>query len=132
MLLCIFNCGLLTCINIYRRNVCNVYETATEIMIKDFEIKLQQSFLWLSWKTPQYLPTHYILEYSLIQESSELVYTQAKRVFPLQSDFFIIEYVWPGSLCKVNLKAVYNPAALDKGITEFIERPDDTAGKRIN
>ena len=131
-LLCIFlNCGLLIWVNIYERNVSIVYKTATEIMIKDFEIKLQKSMLSLSWKTPEYLPTHYVLKYSLIQESSGLVYTDSERLITMLANSFIIEDVWLGSLGKLNLKAVYNPAALDEGITKFIG-PADTAGKCIN
>ena len=101
-------------------------------MIKDFEFKLQRSFLWLTWKTPQYLPTHYVLQYSLIEESFGVVYPQTKHCLSSHSYFFVIpNNVFLGSSCKVNLKAVYNSATLDKGITKLIG-PADPPSKRIN
>ena len=107
-----------------------IKHAATETMIQEFEIKPYESFVWLRWKTPEYLPMHYVLRYSLTRESSGLAYVKSEQL-PPQSDFFIIKKVRLGSSCEVNLKAVYNPAALDKGITKLIG-PDDYAGKRIN
>ena len=111
--------------------VMSMIHAATEIMIKEVEIKPHGSYIWLSWKTPEYLPANYVLQFSLTQESSGVVYAKMKWLLQSQSIFCMIQDVWPGSSCKLNLKAVYNPAALDEGITKLIG-PDDYAGKRIN
>ena len=100
------------------------HQPATQIMIKNFDVIPGASVLCLKWNSPKFLPYHYVLEYSLVQQSNGLVYSKTQILLDKETSHFLIEDVRPESFCTVTLRAAYNPAALDEGIFQFVTSDD--------
>ena len=74
----------------------------------------------ISWHTPTYVPSSYKLSYSCKLIHSESEYTKRKENLPFSFTSIVVGDLQPGSECVVTLVAVYNPAAIDTGITVTI------------
>ena len=100
---------------------------ATSMMLEDVRVIPLVNKILIKWKKPKYVPYHYHVSYSLVQQSSGLVYRQVATSSPKRSNTFSISDIIPGTQTKWVVKAIYNTATLDSGIsgTTQFERSDE-------
>ena len=91
------------------------------MMLEDFRVIQLIKSIILKWKKPKYVPYHYQVSYSMVQQSSGLVYRQVATSSPKCSNTFHISDIIPGTQTKFGVKAIYNKATLDNGISGTIQ-----------
>lgn len=98
-------------------------------MLKDLYISTSRTSLVVEWRKPRFLPYWYIVSYNLIQQSDGLVYGWTKTSLNENSTKFSVRDISPGTLCKWELKAIYNSATLDSGISRITPIECSEAGE---
>ena len=96
-------------------------------MLQDVQVIPYRYMIIIKWKTPNYVPYHYLVSYSLVQQSNGLEYVRVQTNLWKHSNTFSIKDIIPGTQAKWELKAIYNSATLDSGISGItqIERSDE-------
>ena len=86
------------------------------MMLEDVRVIPLINTIIMKWKIPKYVPYYYMVSYSLVQQSSGLVYTQVETSLREYSSTFSIRGIIPGTQANWGLKAIYNTASLDSGV----------------
>ena len=99
-----------------------VYLTvATFRMINSLNLQPGIFSFGLSWQKPEFVPDHYqfTTHCQLVCASTEYYHNEVP--VPAEETTLRVVELMPGSVCRVTLKAVYNPASIDKGLTGTVE-----------
>lgn len=100
---------------------CNPLFPATSFMIHDFRAVPFHHHIELNWKVLVIIPLRYSVWYSCRYFRANTPYIQGDRNFSSKTVFVKISKLRPGSVCRVGLRAVYNPASIDRGLVEVLE-----------
>ena len=75
-------------------------------------------FVEVRWSSVLYMPERYQVTFSCRLESNNSHYVSAKiaNISP-ENCLLRVSKLFPGTVCVINLIAVYNPASIDEGIT---------------
>lgn len=94
-------------------------------MVKELLVTIGHSVIALEWSKPRFLPSKYTLTYSCSLRSTGRVYLQKKVELDKVSTVTMLENIEPDSQCRIKLKANYNPAMLDSGISQYVVYPTE-------
>ena len=87
-------------------------------MIKTLETTANLNYVRVEWRRPKFEPMYYKLSYSCKLKHDVTDYISKKFILIDSNEFtYKIRSVFPDSLCKLTLHAVYNLASVDSGIT---------------
>ena len=90
-------------------------------MIHDFRAVPFHHHIELNWKALVINPLRYSVWYSCRYVRANTPYIQGDHNFSSKTVFVKISKLRPGSVCRVRLRAVYNPASIDRGLVEVLE-----------
>lgn len=102
---------------------------ATEIMIKNLTIRASEKTFIVKWPAPSLLPHYYTLKTLCKLMCNQEAYPLPRDTIPGNETSHTLGHVFSWSACSSNLLAVYNPAAIDTGISHTFDTP--TAGEII-
>ena len=89
---------------------------ATSLMTKFEGYTSSNDLIQAIWRKPVYLPTHFELSVKCRQECNDEIYLSMKLILRPNTTTQTVSGLVPRSQCCFTLKAVYNPASIDKGI----------------
>ena len=116
-------------------NRCTKPCIATRLMIKNVSVIRGTTFIKLQWPAPRFHPLFYHQTMSCKLWCNKVPYLFIDRVKAFDTTSSLVGSVKPGSKCVIGLKAVYNLATLDQGITIIVSTPfggNDRNGKAIH
>ena len=94
---------------------------ATFRMIKSLIVHPGIFSFGLSWQEPEFFPDHYQFITNCRLFCARTDYRYIDIPIPRTETTLRVIDLSPGSVCRVNLKAVYNPASIDAGLTETLQ-----------
>ena len=97
------------------------------MMLEDIRVNPLINTIMIEWRKPKYVPYLYDVSYSLVDQSSGLVYSRMESFLNEGSTTLCIRGIIRGTQCNWEVKAIYNSATLDSGVSGItqIERTDE-------
>ena len=99
---------------------CTFLFLATFRMIKSLSFDPGIFSFGLSWQKPEFVPDHYQFIVHCQLFCAQTGYYHNDVPLPQIETSLRLCYLRPGSVCQVTVKAVYNPASIDPGLTETV------------
>ena len=98
------------------------HSPGTETGIHHLSIRNQgTTYLCLIWGVPKYSPICYTLSYQCSLMCENKPYTEMSQVLNTSLAGVNLTMLKPGSVCKINLVVLYNPAQHDPGVDFVFE-----------
>lgn len=116
---CLFDFGY-CCLSAKKKFV--YMSVATALMIKNLTTRVDTYALYLNWDRPQIVPAFYTTAGWCQVFGSAIKFVQPRTNIPGTQTTTRLQ-VRPGSYCDITLRAQYNPASIDAGLTRHILTP---------
>ena len=97
-----------------------LFVIATTLMVNNISTTAGDDFVHISWSQPKFLPTSYRVEITCWLMHTETEYVFVKLEGSPFHTMFTMDKLFPESCCVFTLRAIYNPASIDDGITRAI------------
>ena len=90
-------------------------------MIKSLSVHPGVFSFGLAWKEPEFYPDDYQFIAGCRLFCAREDYRSHDQSIPGSATTLRVIHLHPGSVCRVDLKAIYNPASIDAGLTQTFQ-----------
>ena len=93
---------------------------ATTLMIRNVSVTAEDDFIHITWSAAKLRPASYQVNVTCCLIHTETEYMQVMLGVSSFDTMLTVDKLFSGSLCVLTLRAIYNPASIDHGITRTI------------